>query len=961
VTALGCGGPTSERAELGDRQQADAVQRALDAGAYREAARLATQLASARAERFGPDSLQTARALDLQLDATIRSAGVASPDVAALAERIVRVKERYLSPDDAEIAVSLQNLATVFAERGENPRAIIEAERALNITRRTLAADDPRLADSLDVLALPLIQTDKYEEAKHALDESLRIRQRRNKNDEPSIAMARTVYLTSLLHRFDGDYSRATAALEQSLGIWRRIDPKHPDVAMLLRIRGDLHFLGGNVKAAEQAWGDALERVRGALGPGHPSVPRLLNGLASAAQQSGNLEGARRLREQALDVAARALAPCHPLLSVIPNDLGNLTLYSGHFEESRAFYARALATSERCVGASHSLTATFVHNAGILAVEMGDLTQAEALHRRALGAWSATLGPEHPYVARALDSLARVMTLKGQHREAETLFERALSIRRRLFGSNHPDVAGSLVSLARAKAAANQMPLAIREVREAVAIYGRGGRPQEPDYLAVALVLLGDLEARRGHNAQARAHFSRAAALRSEMFGAEHPLTAEATARLASADFVAGLAESAFSSALEAERIGRDHLRLTIRYLPERQALAYAANRPRGLDLALSISAGGTAPDPLAAFDSVIRSRAVILDELAARARSAATSDPAVAALVKNVTAAREKFATVIFRSIGGRSVARAQVDEARQQKDEAERALAERSADARAESARNRIGIDDIRRALPPDTALVSFVRYDRTVAGMRRGGASVPSYLAFVMAAGSRTVRLVPLGQAAGVEKAVETWRRELDGPAVLRGPPDSAERTYRLAASRLRQLVWDPLMPHLGAPAQVFIVPDGALNLVSFAALPTRAGYLVDDGPVIHLLSAERDLVLGEKPVAGRGLLAVGGPSYDLAPSSNDSAAATLRSGCSSIDGLQFSDLPGTRAEVQAVARIFPSSERTSSQRENITVLSGRDASEGAVVRTVAGRRILHLATHGFFLGTGCVIWC
>ena len=959
ATAIGCEPAAGVRAESSERID----KRLQQSGKRWIPVPIETLLASqrdwpaARASRFGPDSLEAARALDLQLEATIRAVGVASSDVVPLTERIVRLKERHLSPADADIAVSLQNLSTVFTERGEYPRAVIEAQRALNIRRLALPADDPRIADSLDALALPLIQSDKYDEARQVLDESLRIREQQGTGNERPLATARTVFLESLLHRFDGNYTRATAALDRAFTLWRQTDPNHPDIAMLLRIRGDLNFLSGDVSSAERAWADALALVQRTLGAEHPGVPRLLNGLASAAQQSGDLERAGRLLEQALGIGARVLAPCHPLLSVLPNDLGNLTLYSGRFEESRTFYARALATSERCLGAKHSLTATFVHNAALLAVEMGDLTRAEALHRRALDAWSTTLGPDHPYVARGLDSLAEVMTLQGQQREAEAMLERALSIRRKALGPAHPDVAGSLVSLAQAKAAANEVPRAIRDVREAVAIYGRGGRPQEPDYLATALVLLGDLEARQGHNQPARNHFSRAAALRSEMFGAEHPLTAEAAARLASADFIAGLAGPALSSALDAERIGRDHLRFTIRYLPERQALVYAAKRPRGLDLALSISAAAATPDPAAAFDALIRSRAVILDELAARARSAATSDPAVATLVKNVTAAREKFATVMFRSVGGESVARARLDEARQQKEEAERALAERSADARAESTRARAGIDDIRRALPPDTALVSFVRYDRTVAGTRRVPApALPSYLAFVMAAGTRTVRLVPLGPAASVETAVETWRRTLDGPSVLRGPPDAAERVYRPAASRLRQQVWDPVTPHLGGAAQVFIVPDGALSLVSFAALPTRTGYLVDDGPVIHLLSAERDLVLAEKAPVGRGLLAVGGPSYDLAPS-NAGATTALRSGCASIDGLSFGDLPGSRAEVQAVARIFPSAEPSAAQRESVTVLSGRDASEGAVVRAVAGRRVLHLATHGFFLGSGC----
>ena len=68
----------------------------------------------------------------------------------------------------------------------------------------------------------------------------------------------------------------------------------------------------------------------------------------------------------------------------------------------------------------------------------------------------------------------------------------------------------------------------------------------------------------------------------------------------------------------------------TVRYLPERQAMTYAAKRPRGLDLALTI-ARESGTNPTAVFDAVIRSRGVILDEFAAAHRRASTSsDPEV-------------------------------------------------------------------------------------------------------------------------------------------------------------------------------------------------------------------------------------------------------------------------------------------------------------------------------------------
>jgi hypothetical protein len=55
---------------------------------------------------------------------------------------------------------------------------------------------------------------------------------------------------------------------------------------------------------------------------------------------------------------------------------------------------------------------------------------------------------------------------------------------------------------------------------------------------------------------------------------------------------------------------------------------------------------------------------------------------------------------------------------------------------------------------------------------------------------------------------------------------------------------------------------MVPDAALHLVSFGALPTGVSeYLVETGPLIHYLSAERDLVPGEvAPPGSGGLLAL-----------------------------------------------------------------------------------------------------
>jgi CHAT domain-containing protein len=154
------------------------------------------------------------------------------------------------------------------------------------------------------------------------------------------------------------------------------------------------------------------------------------------------------------------------------------------------------------------------------------------------------------------------------------------------------------------------------------------------------------------------------------------------------------------------------------------------------------------------------------------------------------------------------------------------------------------------------------------------------------------------------------------------------------------------------HLSGAKTVFIVPDGALSLVSFAALPIGgAKYLIEDGPVIHYVSAERDLVAGPASTStGRGLLAVGDAAFDDIGSfalASKRPTAGLRSGCATSGPLTFGPLAGTRQEVQDVARIWTDSPAD--------LLTGGAATERAVKHSAAGHRVLHLATHGFFLGS------
>jgi CHAT domain-containing protein len=930
------------------------LRRTVDAGAFAAAERRAAELCLEIEARLGLESMELAQAFDLLVDARTRNGKGGAIETLNLAERVLRLKETHLGVGHLGTALSVHNLGVVQGYRGDFTSAAALHQRALAIRRELLGPGDVAVADSRDHLAFALIQLRRFGEAAELLDASLRTRER-TATDSP-LALAHTLELLGTLHRSSGDFREAVAPLERALSIRQQYSPDHPDVVSILQVRGDVHLLLGGITDAQRTWSTALELAKKTLRADHPAFAELLRRLGRSASALGDLAEARRLREEALRIGELSLAPCDLSLTGLLYGVALSRQDDGEFAAAGQLYRRAVETIERCEVAQGSSTgtdayATALFNQALLAQETGDFAEAERLFGRAVQAWSDGFGRSHPFVFRGLDSLAEVASARGQFARARTVLERVLAGRQRTLGPAHPQVAWTLTSMARTTADAGNIRLALSYIERAVSIYEKSGASDEPDHFARLLELRGTLEARQGNYAAARDSLTAALSERERVFGRTHPLAAETRAALASVRFRQGDSVAALDAALDAEQAGRDHLQFTIRYLPERQAMAYAAKRPRALDLA--VSAAATDPSQASrVFDAFVRSRGVVLDEFAMRARSTGTADSAFASLNASVVAARQRFANLVVRSLR-ETVPRQLLDEARAGKEKAERALAERSADARAEQQRAQIGLEAIRQHLPPGAALVSFVRYDRTPrpAGLSAAALPpVPAYGAFILRTGENGVLFVPLGAAASIDRLVTQWRQQARNPGAGAGAA-AAERAYLAAATRLRQTVWDPLAGLLEGTSKTFIVPDGLLNLVNIAALPAIAGgFLAEQDAVIHYLSTERDLVIAVAPRPHLSLLALGGAAFDAGRP--QAATATRRSGCAAFGSVRFEDLPGSRREAAEIAGLWKTA------GANVSYLIGSDASETTLKRSLGGQRVVHLATHGFFLGPECV---
>jgi CHAT domain-containing protein/tetratricopeptide (TPR) repeat protein len=948
----------------------------IDEGRYARAEAAAEALVASSETTYGPDSFEAAQAIDFLVETLWLEGKGVTERARVLAERTIRIKTEQHATESL-LVPSLLNLGNLRMQAAEYEQASPLFERALKITEAVRGPNHPETADCLDALALASLRRQQFKQARELIVRSLHIREAAPAEVAKT---ARTLDAAAQMYQQTGDYASARPLLERALRLRDRSGPSHPDRAWTLGLMGDQLLFEGDPEKAKDVYLQSLALAERTLSSEHPVLSVYLRNLAAADNRLGNLSEAIASNERGLAIAEKALGESHFEVAGQLNDLAERRLAEGNYEVARRLYERALALMEKRLGPDHVDVATEVFNLARVRADLGDMAEARRQHERAIGIWQRALGPDHPFVGISLVALADLLVEQRLWRQALPLYERALAIRQRSLGPDHPDVAEAAQQLASTLARLGKTTRARELSEHALAIWEK--KAVDSPNFAAALASRADLLAELGEYEAARPLYERGLRMRARFLGREHPQYAEIQARLAVVYARLHQREAALAAALQAEQVGREHLRVTLRYLPEHQALSYAARRPTALPIALSLASTRVVDDAQAGlvFDALIRARASVLDEMAARRRGATgRMMPDVAPLWSALVAAQQRLANLAVHGPDARRPDQylSLFDRARREKETAERALAERSATFKAELARTDIGLGQIRAALPAGSALISFVRFDRMPIDPTSGGPrtsaglplrTVPSYLAFVLHAGDLHPAVVPLGTTTTIDGLVARWRDQIVRGVVQPAEAQpSATRASQTAGTRLRQQLWDPLANQLKGVARVFVVPDGSLNLVAFDALPTvPAKYLIDEGPVIHYLSAERDLVAFAASVpAGRGLLAIGGPAFDAAPparsSKQTSATRSVESGtrapCGGLQSLRFGALPAARREADEVARLWNESAVENPGEESAQILGGPDASEARFKQQAPGRRILHLATHGFFLGAEC----
>lgn len=848
-----------------------------------------------------------------------------------------------------------------------------EAEQIARETLRGLQAPDRSLerAEALGILVETLWRTGRVDgdeaiasarQAAAITEEVLGAR---------SAAMGAALRNLGRVLEFRGQYAEARSVLEQALEIHEAVvaagvaDAGAIEVARTLDALADVLIELPEPAEAERLYERAIAITSEVYGPGHADNAEYLRNLGRIRRDAGDYEGAVDRLERALAIATRTLAPGHPRLVWFLNSYAIAQEQIGNIAEARSLYDQALVIARATPPPPDHRLVACLNNLGALLIELGNHEGATKLLEESLALTRILSGARHPDVARAIANLASADRLAGRLESAESRYREALSINQESLGPDHPAVAEDLGALADLAKKRGKLGEARSLLETALSIRVVGLGPGHFDYARGQQDLAGVLEA-EGRLTDAADRYRAAIAIFKRVYGDDHPVLASAGTDLSRTLARMGRSAEALPLALQAESIERDHQRLLTATLVEREALRFAEVRSRGIDVALSLAArGADATDTRSVWDALIRSRALILDTMAWRHREIqAQTGIEVDRLKRAFVEASRRLANLMSSGPeGDAGPYRSLIDSAREERERVEAALARKNQGFARARTRIVLGLEKVERSLPEGSALLAYAIYRPVISPAGAEG----RYVAFLLRQGDRHPRVVELGTVSEIDTLVHAWRSEVSHWPFADQDAAKAEARVRERGETLRRRVWDPLAGGLESVTRLFVVPDGALNLVSFQALPAPAGgYLVEHLRTLHYLSAERDLVPDstERRV-GRGLLAVGGPDYDadLRPATPGRPVAVgltssrtrsmdtsvgSRTACRTLRGARFEPLPGTDLESRQVVEI------ATRAGEAATRLAGREATETSFKRQAPGRRILHLATHGFFTG-------
>ncbi|MDC3357948.1 CHAT domain-containing protein [Pseudomonadales bacterium] len=672
----------------------------------------------------------------------------------------------------------------------------------------------------------------------------------------------------------------------------------------LLLELGAIYQASGKLPDAEATFEEAYHGLLRDFGELHPSTLVSMNNLGQIYEKSGFYDDAEPLLKKTLEKYLATYGEENQNALRARNNLALLHESQGNFREAEPLYQRSLDVMTQLNGENHTDTIAVKNNLAFLYMLMEDFERSAPLFSDVSDRWGNTLGAQHQKTLKANNNLGRVYHKMNRLDEAETVISQTLQIRQDVLGKEHLDSIRSMIDLG--------------------AVYLDQGRLPEADQL-----------------------LTEALALAEKILGTLHNYTFEALNGLADVKEAANQLSSAVDLRDEGFQRRSEFLDRMLWVTGENAREGYIRlHRPEFNDYISLLNKIDSPNRGQKIIDASIQRKGLLL-KVTSEIQQIATlsNDPKLRSIAIELEMARKELAA---RTLSGPTA------ETKDNHVEVlyglELKVNELQGQLGRESVRYRTSIAQVSAAalegvLAEGNALVDFLVYEE------EGEAKLVAGVA-VKEGDQVRYELVSYDDRKAIEDIIIEYRSIIQD--------DSADEDELLEIGLFAyELIWQPVQEVLGDSEYVYLIPDGTLNILPFNAIVTEEEEYLIQALDVHILTSARDLLPNQYRLADGQYVVLAGPDYDSEDvvSEEEMSAAQgkrasslqqgLRGAGSGLRGLNFAPLPGAELEGRIIV------DQVAENNVEREVFFGRQAEEQVLLNLDKPPRILHMATHGFFL--------
>ncbi len=638
-----------------------------------------------------------------------------------------------------------------------------------------------------------------------------------------------------------GRYSEAIPIAKEVLSIREKaFGPEHPDVASSLNYLALLYYYLGDYAKAEPLFKRSLHIYEKNLGPEDPNVANILNNLALLYTALGDYAKAEPLYQRSLTIREKAFGSEHPLVAANLDNLAELYIAIEDYSKAEQLLQRSLAIREKALGQNHPDVAISLQYLAITYQYSANYTKAESLLQRSLAIRIKALGPENFLVASSLDSLAVLYRDLGDYAKAKSLLQRSLAINEKALGTENPRVATNLAELA---------------------------------FIYIAL----------GDYAKAKSLNQRSLAILKKTLGSDHPRVAVVLNNLSLLFSALGDFEKAYDFLRQALDIESKSIDQIFRFTSEDQQLKFLAEKKLSLYVFLSLIVQHLSQNHLYRKDALniwLKRKGIILEAQKRFQEALIYSDnPLVEQTFQDLSMVRTELSILTFSGPGEKSpkyyqkkiaILKAQKEKLETKLSQLSQAFALKQKIANADCAK-------VASSLPQNTVLLEFARVEmpdfKTL--LKEPKLKPAHYLVFVLHAGKGDkVGMIDLGEVNQIDKELTRFKEAI---ANLK---DLKDAMIIQSCRTMYDLLFEPLKNELGNVKDIFISPDGNLNLIPFEILQKSNGKFLIEDYTFNYLAAGRDIIgFGQIKEQGKKALLIGDPDFDLGAEEKDTILKKL----------------------------------------------------------------------------------